>query len=166
MSETLFFVIIAVAIVLVAIVVASYVKAPPAVAFIISGLSKTPRVLIGKGGFRLPFFERLDKVYLGQISVDIKTENAVPTRDFINVDVDAVAKIRVTPTEDGIRLAAKNFLNMEPQEIVKDDSWLFAEDVEKRMDQIFGGEEKAFFSYMENHKEEIKQCYQTIKQLV
>ena len=114
MSETLFFVIIAVAIVLVAIVVASYVKAPPAVAFIISGLSKTPRVLIGKGGFRLPFFERLDKVYLGQISVDIKTENAVPTRDFINVDVDAVAKIRVTPTEDGIRLAAKNFLNMEP----------------------------------------------------
>lgn len=117
MSQTLFFVIIAVAIVLVAIVVASYVKAPPAVAFIISGLSKTPRVLIGKGGFRLPFFERLDKVYLGQISVDIKTENAVPTRDFINVDVDAVAKIRVTPTEDGIRLAAKNFLNMEPQGI-------------------------------------------------
>ncbi len=117
MSQTLFFVIIAVAIVLIAIVVASYVKAPPAVAFIISGLSKTPRVLIGKGGFRLPFFERLDKVYLGQISVDIKTENAVPTRDFINVDVDAVAKIRVTPTEDGIRLAAKNFLNMEPHGI-------------------------------------------------
>ena len=117
MSQTLFFVIIAVAIVLIAIVIASYVKAPPAVAFIISGLSKTPRVLIGKGGFRLPFFERLDKVYLGQISVDIKTENAVPTRDFINVDVDAVAKIRVTPTEDGIRLAAKNFLNMEPHGI-------------------------------------------------
>ncbi|MBR2032723.1 MAG: flotillin family protein [Alistipes sp.] len=117
MSQTLFFVIIAVAIVLIAIVVASYVKAPPAVAFIISGLSKTPRVLIGKGGFRLPFFERLDKVYLGQISVDIKTENAVPTRDFINVDVDAVAKVRVTPTEDGIRLAAKNFLNMEPHGI-------------------------------------------------
>ena len=117
MSQTLFFVIIAVAIVLIAIVVASYIKAPPAVAFIISGLSKTPRVLIGKGGFRLPFFERLDKVYLGQISVDIKTENAVPTRDFINVDVDAVAKIRVTPTEEGIRLAAKNFLNMEPHGI-------------------------------------------------
>ena len=54
----------------------------------------------------------------------------------------------------------------EPQEIVKDDSWLFAKDVEKRMDQIFGGKEKAFLSYMENHKEEIKQCYQTIKQLV
>ena len=95
----------------------SYVKAPPSFAFIISGLSKEPRVLIGSGGFRIPFFERLDRVYLGQITVDIKTEESVPTNDFINVDVDAVAKIRVTPNSDGTRLAAKNFLNMTPEEI-------------------------------------------------
>lgn len=114
---TLHFILIAVAIVVIAIVCASYVKAPPAVAFIISGLSKHPRVLIGSGGFRVPFFERLDKVYLGQISVDIKTGNAVPTQDFINVDVDAVAKIRVIPSDEGIRLAAKNFLNMAPEHI-------------------------------------------------
>ena len=117
--ETIYFVIITVAILVVAILLASYVKAPPAVAFIISGLSKTPRVLIGKGGFRIPFFERLDKVYLGQISVDIKTGIPVPTQDFINVDVDAVAKIRVTPNEEGIRLAAKNFLNMQPLHIAE-----------------------------------------------
>lgn len=117
MDAAILYSIIAFAILFVTIVCASYVKAPPAVAFIISGLSKSPRVLIGKGGFRIPFFERLDKVYLGQISVDIKTGNAVPTQDFINVDVDAVAKIRVTPTEDGIRLAAKNFLNMTPEHI-------------------------------------------------
>ena len=95
----------------------SYVKAPPSFAFIISGLSSQPRVLIGKGGFRIPFLERLDKVYLGQITVDIKTEESVPTNDFINVDVDAVAKIRVTPNNEGTRLAAKNFLNMTPDEI-------------------------------------------------
>lgn len=117
--ETIYFVIIAVAILVVAILLASYVKAPPAMAFIISGLSKNPRVLIGSGGFRIPFFERLDKVYLGQISVDIKTGIPVPTQDFINVDVDAVAKIRVTPNEEGIRLAAKNFLNMPPQSIAE-----------------------------------------------
>ena len=64
----------------------SYVKAPPSFAFIISGLSRQPRVLIGSGGFRIPFLERLDKVYLGQITVDIKTEESVPTNDFINVD--------------------------------------------------------------------------------
>lgn len=97
----------------------SYVKAPPATAYIISGLSKEPRVLIGKGGFRIPYFERRDTVYLGQITVDIKTETSVPTSDFINVDVDAVAKIRVEPTADGIRLAAKNFLNMVPKEIAE-----------------------------------------------
>ena len=95
----------------------SYVKAPPSFAYIISGLSKEPRVLIGSGGFRIPFFERMDRVYLGQITVDIKTEESVPTNDFINVDVDAVAKIRVTPNSEGTRLAAKNFLNMTPDEI-------------------------------------------------
>ena len=102
---------------LVGLIVASYVKAPPSVAFLISGLSKEPRVLIGKGGFRIPFFERIDKVFLGQMSVDIKTSVAVPTKDFINVNVDAVAKVRVVPSQEGIRLAGKNFLNMTQSDI-------------------------------------------------
>ena len=102
---------------LVGLIVASYVKAPPSVAFLISGLSKEPRVLIGKGGFGIPFFERIDKVFLGQMSVDIKTSVAVPTKDFINVNVDAVAKVRVVPSQEGIRLAGKNFLNMTQSDI-------------------------------------------------
>ena len=109
----------AVVLLLVFFLFVSYVKAPPSSAFIISGLSKEPRVLIGSGGFRIPFFERLDRVYLGQITVDIKTEESVPTTDFINVDVDAVAKIRVMPNSEGTRLAAKNFLNMLPAEIAE-----------------------------------------------
>lgn len=109
--------IVAAVVLLVIILVASYVKTPPQVALIISGLSKTPRVLIGKGGFRIPFFERLDRVFLGQTSVDIKTSVPVPTKDFINVRVDAVAKVRVANTPEGIRLAAKNFLNMSERDI-------------------------------------------------
>ena len=116
---TLMVIIAAVVVLLALFVLVSYVKAPPSSAFIISGLSKEPRVLIGSGGFRIPFFERLDRVYLGQITVDIKTEESVPTTDFINVDVDAVAKIRVMPTNEGTRLAAKNFLNMLPNEIAE-----------------------------------------------
>ncbi len=112
-------IIVAVIVLAVLFVMMSYVKAPPSYAFIISGLSREPRVLIGSGGFRIPYLERLDKVYLGQITVDIKTEESVPTNDFINVDVDAVAKIRVTPTSEGTRLAAKNFLNMSPTEIAE-----------------------------------------------
>ncbi len=111
-------ILIAAIVIVVALLVAvCYVKAPPKDAFIISGLSKQPRILIGKGGFRIPGLERVDKVFLGQTSVDIKTSVPVPTNDFISVMVDAVAKIRVTNTPDGIRLAAKNFLNMTERDI-------------------------------------------------
>ena len=63
-----------IALLLIILVSSSYVKAPPSYAFIISGLNKEPRVLIGRGGFRVPGLERLDKVYLGQITIDVKTE--------------------------------------------------------------------------------------------
>jgi flotillin len=53
-----------------------YRKAPPDCAFIISGLCK--RTLIGKAGFMIPFFERLDKVTLELIQVDVKTKQKVP----------------------------------------------------------------------------------------
>lgn len=94
-----------------------YVKAPPSTAYVISGIKREPRILIGAGGVKIPIFERLDKVYLGQLTVDIRTERSVPTNDFINVNVDAVAKVAVTPTPDGVRLAARNFLNMDAETI-------------------------------------------------
>ena len=104
-------------IILVLLLLSSYVKAPPDKAYIISGLHKQPKVLIGRAGFRIPFLERLDMLYLGQITVDIKTEKPVPTNDFINVDVDAVAKIRVSPDVEALQQAAKNFLNKKPNDI-------------------------------------------------
>ena len=59
------------------IITKCYVKAPPNEAYIISGWSKEPRVLRGKGGIKIPFLERIDKLYLGQMSVDIKTGRSV-----------------------------------------------------------------------------------------
>lgn len=44
-----------------------YIKAPPDMAYIISGLRKKPRILIGRAGIRIPFFERVDKLALGAI---------------------------------------------------------------------------------------------------
>ena len=107
-------------IILVLLLLSSYVKAPPDKAYIISGLHKQPKVLIGRAGFRIPFLERLDMLYLGQITVDIKTEKPVPTNDFINVDVDAVAKIRVSPDVEALQQAAKNFLNKKPGDIANE----------------------------------------------
>jgi flotillin len=94
-----------------------YVQAPPSTAFILSGLKKVPRILIGTGGFKIPIIERLDKVFLGDVTVDVKTSLPVPTHDFIDVLVDAVCKVRVNPSGDGIDFAAKNFLNKEASQI-------------------------------------------------
>lgn len=103
---------------LIGIIASGYVKSPPNVAYIISGFRKEPRVLIGRAGIKLPFLERKDVLLVKQISVDIKTNGYIPTQDFIGVDVDAVAKIRVKTDGDGIQIAMKNFLNMSESDIV------------------------------------------------
>ena len=133
----LLFVGIAIAVVIAIIVIVlltAYVKAPPSYAFILSGVRKEPRVLIGTGGLKIPIFERLDTVFLGQISVDVKTSVPVPTHDFIDVLVDAVCKVRALPDADGIRLAAKNFLNMTPNQIAAD----IKDSLEGNMREVIG----------------------------
>ncbi|MBO7710631.1 MAG: flotillin family protein [Lachnospiraceae bacterium] len=105
---------------LVLIIATGYVKAPPDKAYIISGLRRRPRILIGQAGIKVPFLERVDVLYLGQMTVDIKTEQSVPTNDFINVNVDAVAKVRIGATPEAIQLAAMNFLNKDPDSITLD----------------------------------------------
>ena len=101
-------------------ILTGYVKASPDVAIIISGLKKTPKVLIGRAGFKLPFLEKVDHLHLGQISVDIKTDTFIPTNDFINVKVDAIAKVRVDTSPEGMLKAERNFLNKEPEAIAMD----------------------------------------------
>lgn len=93
------------------IFIIGYVKAPPDTAYIISGMRKQSRFLIGKAGFKTPFFERLDKLSLKLIPIDVKTSNAVPTADYININVDATVNIKISNNPDKLRLAAENFLN-------------------------------------------------------
>ena len=112
------------------ICILSYVKAPPDMAYIISGLRKNPKVLIGRAGLKIPFLERKDELIMRQISVDIKTNGYVPTKDFIGVNIDAIAKIAVDyekpfdgkssrELSQGIALAMKNFLNMDEKHIIQ-----------------------------------------------
>lgn len=99
--------------------VSSYVKAPPDVAYIISGMHKKPRVLAGKAGIKIPFLERMDKLALGAIQIDVKTGSAVPTAEYINVRVDSTVSVRVGQTDEMIALAAQNFLNVSRAEIAQ-----------------------------------------------
>ena len=95
----------------------SYVKAPPDQAFLISGPRKDLKIISGKAGFRIPFIERMDRLYLGAIGVDVKTRSAVPTAEYINVFVDSNVNIRVCSTPELIAIAAKNFLNQKREVI-------------------------------------------------
>ena len=52
-----------------------------------------------------------------------------------------------------------------PEESRKNDSWLLAYPIVKRLDEIFGGD-GSFFKYLDDHQDEIKKTLDTIKQLV
>ena len=97
--------------------VLGYLKAPPDTAYIISGLGKK-RILIGKAGWRIPFFERMDKLSLRVMQVDVKTSEAVPTNEFINVVVDGVANIKISSDPELLKRAAESLLGMRQTELI------------------------------------------------
>lgn len=109
---------IIIAVVVIIILASGYVKAPPDKAYIISGIGKKARVVIGKASVKIPFFERLDKLDLSLMSVDVKTASAVPTADYINIMVDAAVNVKVALDPDGLSLAQQNFLNKDKVYIV------------------------------------------------
>lgn len=104
-----------IAILVIILLCMGYVKAPPDTAFIISGLRK--RTIIGKASIKIPFLERIDKVSLKLIPIDVKTSSAVPTADYINIKVDAAVNVKVSDDKDKLALAAQNFLNVNPDYI-------------------------------------------------
>ncbi len=96
-----------------------YVKASPDTAYIISGLRKKPKVLIGKAGVKIPFFEKKDELKLQLIPIDVKTSSAVPTADYINIRVDAAVNVKISADADKLNLAAQNFLNKKVEYIAQ-----------------------------------------------
>ena len=93
-----------------------YVKAPPDQAYIISGLRK--KIVVGRATFCVPFFERLDKLALRMISVDVKTSSFVPTAEFINITVDAAVKLKISTDPALLAIAAENFLNKDEKYVI------------------------------------------------
>lgn len=108
---------VVIAILAIVILASGYLKAPPDVAYVISGIRKKPRILVGRAGIRIPFFERVDKLALGAVQIDVKTSSAVPTAEYINVRVDSNVNVRVGQDEKMIELACQNFLNLPREEI-------------------------------------------------
>ncbi len=110
-----------------------YLKAPPDTAYIISGLGKK-RILIGRAGWRVPFFERVDKLSLRVMQVDVKTSEAVPTNEFINVTVDGVANIKISSDPELLTRASEALLGMRQPEMIS----LVTQVLEGNMREIVG----------------------------
>ncbi|MBR3295915.1 MAG: flotillin family protein [Clostridia bacterium] len=128
-------VLIALGVILILVIIfTGYVKAPPDQAYIISGLRKESRVVIGKASVKIPFLERLDRLNLKLIPVDIKTSTAVPTADYININVDAAVNVKISNETAKLRLAAQNFLN-QPTEYISN---IAREVLEGNMREIVG----------------------------
>ena len=113
--------------------IGGYLKAPPDTAYIISGLGKK-RILIGRAGWRILFFERVDRLSLRVMQVDVKTSEAVPTNEFINVTVDGVANIKISSDPELLQRASESLLNLRQAELVT----LVTQVLEGNMREIVG----------------------------
>ena len=120
-------------IVVIVLLIMGYLKAPPDTAYIISGLGKK-RILIGRAGWRVPFFERVDKLSLRVMQVDVRTTDAVPTNEFINVSVDGVANVKISSDPELLKLAAEALLGKRQEELVA----LVTQVLEGNMREIVG----------------------------
>ena len=132
-------------------IIPRYIIVPPDTALIVSGLLRrnykvrTPegsvttkkfgyRIVRGGATFYIPAIERLDKLDMCLMQVDIKTAEPVPTKEYISVFVDAVANIKIGSDDLSIATAAEQLLHYKGEEII-----LLAKDVlEGNMREIIG----------------------------
>ena len=69
-----------------------YKKAPPNVAMVITG-PRGARTIIGQGALVIPIIQRVDYMSLENIQSDFTSRDEIPTKDAINIMVDAVANV-------------------------------------------------------------------------
>ena len=86
-----------------------YKKCPPNKAMVITGPTGTNTV-IGKARFIIPFIQRVDYMSLENIQVDFTSRDEIPTKDAINVLVDAVANMAISQDPETLKVASSKFL--------------------------------------------------------
>lgn len=96
----------------------SYTKAGPDEAIMISGLGKR-KILRGQAGWKLPFLQRKDKLSLKVFQVDIKTRESIPTNEFININVDGVANLKISSDPTLLERAFEATLGMNQDDLIE-----------------------------------------------
>lgn len=93
-----------------------YKKAPPNVAMVITGPTAC-RTVIGKGCFIIPILQRVDYMSLKNIQADFTSRDEIPTKDAINILVDAVANVAISQEPELLKIASSKFLGLEIDQI-------------------------------------------------
>ena len=96
----------------------SYTKAGPDEAIMISGLGKR-KILRGQAGWKLPFLQRKDRLSLKVFQVDIKTRESIPTNEFININVDGVANLKISSDPALLERAFEATLGMTQEDLIE-----------------------------------------------
>lgn len=110
-------IIAAIVLMLVIFFACGYKKARPDQALVISGPRSKRKILIGRAGFKFPFFERVDELDLALIPIDVETSSEVPTGDYIDVRVNATVNVKISKEPEMLEKAAVNFLNLTTKDI-------------------------------------------------
>ena len=105
-------------ILLIIFIACSYTKAGPDEAIMISGLGKR-KILRGQAGWRLPFLQRKDRLSLKVFQVDIKTREPIPTHEFININVDGVANLKISSDPELLERAFESVLGMGADSLIE-----------------------------------------------
>lgn len=109
-------IVLAVVILIAVIFKSCYKKCPPNKAMVITGPMGNS-IVVGKGRFVIPFLQRVDDMPLENIQVDFTSRDEIPTKDAINVMVDAVANMSIDQDPEILKIAASKFLGYTTRDI-------------------------------------------------
>ena len=93
-----------------------YKTCPPTKAMALTGPTGSSTV-IGKAKLIIPIIQRVDYMSLENIQVDFTSRDEIPTKDAINVLVDAVANMAIDQNPDVLKVASSKFLGYSTKDI-------------------------------------------------
>ena len=108
--------VVVVILIIVVLISTLYRKAPPNTAMIVTGLGGSRTITKG-GCFVIPGLQRVDTLSLLNMQSDFTSKDEIPTKDAINIFVDAVANFSVSTDPNIMPKAAAKFLGKTPQQI-------------------------------------------------
>lgn len=93
-----------------------YKACPPNKAMVVTGPTGSSTV-IGKAKLIIPIIQRVNYMSLENIQVDFTSRDEIPTKDAINVLVDAVANMAIDQDPDVLKIASSKFLGYSTRDI-------------------------------------------------